>query len=690
MKAPLARWTGVDVAAAAYALVYCSWLLARAAGLAVPDIGGIVFDPLGLIVAWANWQNARAAGIDERTRTGWLLLAGAAIVLWVSGSVWTILLDTVGDAGRLSPWLDRAALGQDVLAIAGYLCFPRRKVPRSSVARLRLDAALVIVAGFVSAVYFSLRLLVRDPAESVMLAVIESSTDWALFAVAGIGFLDKRDAEIRRAMLLLLAANLAYIFANAIYAVLPDYRAGHQVDVLWFLAWALRYVAARQARTRPAETGEARPADLSGRGYRSSRLSYVMVGGAIVLMLSRVLTGDDPFLEALAVAAMLMGALLVLRQFAEIEENRRLFEAQLERESRFQAVVQNSSDVVVVVDPGGTITYVSPSARRVFGGRSPFAVGESFWNLRPQEGSQELEALLAGTAQAAPQLETRIETSPGTWRDLELAWTDLRRDASVRGFVVNCRDVTERREYERYVRHAQELDAVGHLAGGLAHDLNNLLTVIRGYAELLQSDWPEDSPLRADLDEVIAAVDRAGSVTARILAFSRKQPVRRKRLDLNAVIDDVRPILGHVTRDSVEIRLSLDPKLWPVTADQVQMEQVLVNLVSNAGDAMPGGGDIRIATTNRTIGAAAPEAGDLAPGDYVAMAVSDRGAGIRPEIRARIFEPFFTTKPPGRGFGLGLAVVRSIVGDMDGHVAVDSREGGGSTFTVLLPRAEVG
>jgi PAS domain S-box-containing protein len=457
------------------------------------------------------------------------------------------------------------------------------------------------------------------------------------------------------------------------------------VDALWFLGWVLRWVAARQAWHHYAAGRAAQAATASERGHRSSRLSYVMVGGALALMLSRVIAGDDAYLATLTVATMVMGALLVLRQFAEVEENRRLFRAQIQRESRFRSLVQKSSDVVLIVGPDGLITYVSPSVDRVFGEGAPIAVGKPFRKLLPPEDAGAAVTLFDGDPQAAPQVETRIEVAPGSWRDVEIAWTDLRGDPSVGGIVVSCRDTTERHGYERALRHAQELDAVGHLAGGLAHDLNNLLTIIRGYAQLLRSESSEGSSLAADLDQVVAAVDRAASVTARILAFSRNQPVRRKPLDLNTVIDNAQPLLGNVTREPVEIRLDLDRSLWRVRADQGQMEQVLVNLVSNAGDAMPRGGDIQIATANRAI---APETGDLPPGDYVALTVSDRGVGMSPEVCATAFEPFFSTKPAGRGLGLGLAVVRGIVSDMDGQVTAESREGIGSTFTVLLPRAE--
>jgi PAS domain S-box-containing protein len=687
VKAAWRRLTGLDLAVAVYAVGYLVWLIARSLGAAVSDVGVPAFHLAGPLVAWANWRNSRVAALDRRTRIAWRLLALGAVILWASGSAWMLYLAT-GNGDRYPTWIDQTVYLQYAAWMAGYLCFPGRRLPRSGLTRLRLDIALVVVAGFVIATSFSFRPLFLDPAESTVAAVVDSSLDWALFAMAGIAFLQKRDREIRRAMLLLLAASFAYMAGNWVLFSVPEYHNGDPMDALWFMAWVLRWIAARQAWHHYASGGAVQVATTGERRYRSSRLSYVMVGGALALLLTRVIVRDEALLEAVAVAAMVMGALLVLRQFAEMKENRRLFLAQIQGESRFRSLVQKSSDVVLIIGPDGIVAYLSPSAGRVFGEKAPIAAGKLFRDLLPPEDAGLAVTLLDGDPQASADYETRLESAPGTWRDVELAWTDLREDPRVGGVVVSCRDITERHEYERYLRHAHELDEVGHLAGGLAHDLNNLLMVIRGYAELLRAEWSEDSPFTTDLDHVISAVDRAASVTARILAFSRKQPVRRMRLDLNAVIDDVQPMLSHITREPVEIRLRLDAGLWPVRADQGQMEQVLVNLVSNAGDAMPRGGDIQIATANRTIGPATTETGDLPPGDYVALTVADRGIGMTPDVSAKAFEPFFSTRPSGQGLGLGLAIVGGIVNEMDGHVAMQSQVGRGSTFTVLLPRAE--
>jgi PAS domain S-box-containing protein len=689
MSAIFRRLTGLDRAAAAYAAVYFAWMLAKTLGVGVPAIvGDVAFYPLGLVVAWVNWRNSRLGWLDRRTRIAWRLLALASLVLWVSGSVWTILITVVGPSDYAS-WTDRVAFGQYVLAIAAYLYFPERALPRKSAARFILDVALIAVAGFVIAFYVGLQLLLHDPTEPAYLAVVESSLDWALFVVAAVGCMRKRDQIIRRALILLLASNLVSLAANYTLEVLPLYKSGDAVDTIWFSAWMLRWAEARMAWHHYAavDAGTA-PPEAPVQAYRGNPFAYVLVGGAFALLVSQILAKDHPFLGELAVAAMIMGALLILRQFAELRENRRLFQAQVQRESRFRSLVQNSSDVVLFVDDLGVVSYVSPSAARVFGEDARVVPGVMFRQLLAEEDGGIADALVARDPGAPGRFETRMQASPGQWREIEAVWTDLREDPAVRGIVVNCRDVSDRNQIERHLRQTQKLDAVGHLAGGLAHDLNNVLSIIRGYTELLRSELPDESPASGDLDQIVAAVDRAAGVTGKVLAFSRKQPGQMQRLDLNLMVRELEPMLRHLVKDQVEVRLQLEPDLWAVRADQGQLEQVLVNLGTNARDAMPGGGEIRIATANRTLGTgtATPEA--LPPGDYVALAVSDLGVGISPALMDRIFEPFFSTKPKDRGMGLGLAIVHGIVTDLNGRVLVDSREGQGSTFTVLLPRAQ--
>jgi NO-binding membrane sensor protein with MHYT domain/nitrogen-specific signal transduction histidine kinase/CheY-like chemotaxis protein len=242
-------------------------------------------------------------------------------------------------------------------------------------------------------------------------------------------------------------------------------------------------------------------------------------------------------------------------------------------------------------------------------------------------------------------------------------------------------EATERRQQ------SQRLEAIGQLAGGIAHDFNNLLTAILGNAAFLLDSTPPEDPRHEDVREIERAATRAAELTRQLLAFSRKQILRPTTLDLNAVLGHIMRMLTRLVGEHIEIRLSLDPELGAVRADAAQLEQVIVNLVVNARDAMPEGGKLTIETQDVTLG---PEfAGQhvgMAPGEYVLVAFTDTGIGMDPATQSRIFEPFFTTKGLGHGTGLGLATVYGIVKQSGGTVSVYSEPGRGSTFKLYLPR----
>jgi CheY-like chemotaxis protein len=231
--------------------------------------------------------------------------------------------------------------------------------------------------------------------------------------------------------------------------------------------------------------------------------------------------------------------------------------------------------------------------------------------------------------------------------------------------------------------------AIGQLAGGVAHDFNNLLTTILGYCELIQRKLPSNDALRGYVDEIAMAGQRAAALTSQLLAFGRRQILRPLPVDLNAVIEDMDKLLRRLVGD-VQLETRLDPKLATVRADQGQMEQVLMNLVLNARDAMPSGGRVTVETRNQWIEAgSAPEQTGLAPGAYAVVAVSDTGVGMDAAVRAQLFEPFFTTKEKGKGTGLGLSTAYGIVKQSGGGITVQSEPGRGSRFEVYLPTAKV-
>jgi CheY-like chemotaxis protein len=220
------------------------------------------------------------------------------------------------------------------------------------------------------------------------------------------------------------------------------------------------------------------------------------------------------------------------------------------------------------------------------------------------------------------------------------------------------------------------MEAVGRLAGGVAHDFNNLLTVVAGYTEVALCALPGDHPARPPVEEVRDAGDRAARLTRQLLALGRRQVLAPRALDLNEVVADLGRMLRRLLGEDVELTTDLRPGLWPVWVDRGQVEQVLVNLAVNARDAMPAGGKLTVRTANA----------EVREGRYVLLEVSDTGCGMTDEVKARVFEPFFTTKGPGKGTGLGLAVIHGVVEQSGGFVEVDSGPGQGATFRVYLPR----
>ena len=246
------------------------------------------------------------------------------------------------------------------------------------------------------------------------------------------------------------------------------------------------------------------------------------------------------------------------------------------------------------------------------------------------------------------------------------------------------------RETEAQLRQAQKMEAVGRLAGGVAHDFNNLLTVIRGYSELLLSRLLPTDPMRKDMEEVKKAADRATGLTRQLLAFSRRQFIAAKVLDLNALVSNMDGMLRRLLgEDIVEFCAELDPQTGAIKADPGQVEQVIMNLVVNARDAMPKGGSLTIETKNLTIGRnPRRDAVGVAPGSYVLLAVRDTGHGMDAETKSHLFEPFFTTKEQGKGTGLGLSTVYGIVKQSGGSITVESAPGKGTIFRIYFPRVE--
>ena len=309
---------------------------------------------------------------------------------------------------------------------------------------------------------------------------------------------------------------------------------------------------------------------------------------------------------------------------------------------------------------------------------------------QPVDEAETLRHLASGQITHTLTGERRYQRSDGTlvWARVNVS---VHRDARGRfqHFITVIEDITDRRTLEARVRQANRMDAVGRLASGIAHDFNNLLTVILGFAELAAGDDEEASEHGQELREIIKAARSAAGLTKQLLAFSREQVLTPEPLDVNALITDTVGMLDRLIGKHIEIVLRLAPQLPTAHSDQGQLQQVLMNLASNARDAMPNGGTLLIETSAVDLvnSAALPE--EVVEAPYVLIAVTDTGEGMSSEVLAHVFEPFFTTKDIGKGTGLGLATIYGIIKQSHGYIWVDSMLGRGTTFKVFLPRSEV-
>ncbi len=365
--------------------------------------------------------------------------------------------------------------------------------------------------------------------------------------------------------------------------------------------------------------------------------------------------------------------------------------------------IHTSINGIILTDMHGAITYVNPAFLKMWGYEtSEELVGTSSVDFFGEDRSRGLYA--ADSRTEGWHAESTVRRRDGSSTDVEVS-ASLIRDTSGApvGVMASFVDITERKRLESQFRQAQKMDALGQLAGGIVHDVNNLLTAISGYAQLELMDLPPDMPVRRSLSQIKTATDRGKSLTQQLRVFTRQATGERRSINLNDLVDETRELIRRTFPPNIAIVLNLEPNLKPINADPSQMSQLLMNLCVNARDAMAagerGGGDVSgfgnsggrltVVTSNvRLDQRAAARYLTAKPGDYVCVKVSDTGVGMPPEVLERLFEPFFTTKGERTGTGLGLAVVYGTVQNHSGFIDVKSSAGLGSIFEVYLPVAD--
>jgi PAS domain S-box-containing protein len=387
-------------------------------------------------------------------------------------------------------------------------------------------------------------------------------------------------------------------------------------------------------------------------------------------------------------------------QISQFLQRKRAEETLRRSEARKAAILEAALDGIVSVTRDGRVIELNSAADRMFGYPVGGAVGLRLADLilppittTPQSSGWTHVLSTGEKGMLGRRLELNGRRADGSTFPVEVAIAPIRAEGAAM-FTAYIRDLTERKKTEEALRRAEEqfrqaqkMEAIGRLAGGVAHDFNNVLTVIIGFGEQLLMTMSKDHPERPAIEEIVKSGTRGADLTRQLLAFSRRQVLQPRLLDINGIVTDMEKMLNRLLGRQFPLTANLASDLPPVKADPCQIEQVLMNLVVNGRDAMPKGGTVFIETAAREVVDPCGHAhAEVAPGKYVTLSVRDTGCGMDEATKARIFEPFFTTKEKGKGTGLGLATVYGIVKQSGGGIVVESQPGQGSTFTIYLPQ----
>ena len=408
------------------------------------------------------------------------------------------------------------------------------------------------------------------------------------------------------------------------------------------------------------------------------------------------LKGTRRFMETHAVPLRYgpSGAVVHLAVSRDITAHKRAEEALRLAEEKYRSIFENAVEGIFQTTPDGRYLSANPALARLYGYESPQEMIEAAMDIRHQvyvEPGRRIEfRRLLEEQDAVTGFEAQVYRKDGSviWIS-ESARAVRDRQGTLLCYEGTVEDITERNRLEQQLLQSQKMEAIGRLAGGVAHDFNNLLTAIMGYSELLLSGVGSEEARRRNTEQIKKAAERAAALTNQLLAFSRRQVLTMKVLDLNDVVVVLEPMLRRLIGEEITLVAILDRALKHTKADMGQIEQVIMNLVVNARDAMPRGGTLTIETANVELDQAYVDRhGLVPPGAYVKLTVSDTGCGMGAETQSHIFEPFFTTKEPGRGTGLGLSTVYGVIKQSGGYIWVYSEPGQGTTFKIYLPRAD--
>ncbi len=673
------RWRSPDfrheryVALYAVAFVFSVVFALRYA--AASPVSAALYLGIGIATIWSQVQVARESA-SPRTQHAWLWLAFSSFLIVLGGTLWTYWPMYFGRElpDAMASW----AGGMYVpFAAVAFLMLPSDENFSFRDRRAQIETALLFVGSLALSWHFGLRpsLIDNQGDRQSMLALSGGYFvligECVVSLAASLAFVRASSRSMRTVVGIALAGHLVYVLSDFFWTLVESrYKPGNWVDLIFFVAWVLRWIATRtalhQQRRTTVEIGTSARIEDTWRGGIGASI-FVVCAYALLLLALTVDKKRSAIDIALVVLA--MTGLLLLKQRLAREETERSARRTAAYGERFRALLARSADFVLVADSSWHISYASPSLERVAG---PLLGREMRAMLHPDDWPHLQDAATRSRdARSTRPIQLRLRALDGKWRDVELRMDDHRHDPLVRGYVVNGRDITAEVDLEQQLGHARKLVTLSEMAGRIAHAFNNALAALVAHAELLMDELEPDSPAREDVRAIRVAAERGAGITRQLLGFSGRHVIRPEHVRLAEFLTSLRPTLARLLPASVAVQVDVAASAPTVFVDRAQFEQVLLNLVANARDAMPTGGTL-------TLSARADE-------DHAIIQITDTGVGMSESVRSRIFEPFFTTKPPGRGTGLGLAMVGSIVKRAAGEIDVETAPGCGTIFSIRLP-----
>ncbi|HTW57487.1 MAG TPA: ATP-binding protein [Terriglobales bacterium] len=467
---------------------------------------------------------------------------------------------------------------------------------------------------------------------------------------------------------------------------MPEPPVGDFFDLIWSLTLLIPLMIAVAWEDTPHPSA-AKPAISSYWRLLATQLLPLIFPVLVMLMASQIVRGQLVIAAAAVLASL---GITYIRLVLTQREQEGSAEALRQNHLLLNSIMEGVNEVIFVKDLHGRYVMINTPGAKMIGSTVAEIIGKSDDDVFPAPTAEAIKAADAQIIRSGKTLTYELDmifpSGPRTF--LTTKSPHRGPQGEIIGLIGVSLDVTERRKFEQQLRQTQKMEAIGTLSGGIAHDFNNLLTVIKGYTGLVL-DSVQDARLRPLVIHIDQAADRASALTRQLLAYSRRQVLQPKVINLNSLVVNLDKLLQRLIGEDIEMKSVVDPSLGSVKADPGQIEQVIMNLAVNARDAMPKGGSLTLETANVDLDEAyTREHPGTAPGRYVMLAVSDSGMGMDSATQAQIFEPFFTTKELGRGTGLGLSMVYGIVKQSGGAIEVYSEPGHGTTFKVYLPRIE--